>query len=104
MAGYAAEYVIYGNYSKYEENDAKKAYELAKSMIENGFSELGFVSDIENNMRIGEISKKIVNEAYEEDVKEFTNNIEIFKTFVEFLLQNKELSGEEFKKIVCENF
>ena len=105
MAGMAAEESFIGEFANGNTSDLEKATRIAKNMVTRyGMSSLGY-GQIKMNggsfdIKIQEEINRILDECYKETKKILLENKEKILRLVEFLLDNKEITEEDFFRIL----
>ena len=103
MAGMAAEQVYFGEFSNGNTSDLENATFNAENMVKSyGMSNLGFgqIKNPENEMEkdIQKEVNQILNDAFNDSVEIIKNNKKRMDNVIKYLLENKEITEEEFIK------
>ncbi|MFI3254036.1 MAG: AAA family ATPase [Eubacteriales bacterium] len=98
MAGLAAETVTYGNYADGGSSDIKSATNVAKHMIQSlGMSKYGFAGSGDKKEETAEINEMLEQE-YQNAMKLIEKEKVSFDKAVDYLMEKKVITEEEFKK------
>jgi len=101
VAGMASESVFNGEFENGNGSDLEKATNIARRMIIwHGMSDLGLgqITDTSGEMAVliqHEVNK-IIKECYDESRKIISENKEQMEKLIQYLLEHKELTGEQF--------
>ena len=108
LAGMGSEQVFNGEFDSGASSDLRNATRIAKRMVTiYGMSKLGY-AQIENPdgamaIRVQEEINAILAECYESTLKIINENKKDIEKIVEFLLKEKEITGEQFLEILNNN-
>lgn len=106
LAGMAAEEVFIGEFENGNSSDLQKATQIANLIITKfGMSSLGFpvVEDSQTNSlmeKIYEEENTMMKECFEKSKQILKDNKRIVEKLVNYLMENKELTEEEFLKVI----
>ena len=106
LAGMAAEEVFIGEFENGNSSDIQKATHIANLIITKfGMSSLGFpvVEDSQTNALMGKIyeeENKMMKECFEQSKKILKDNRIIVENLVDYLMKNKELTEEQYLKVI----
>ena len=108
LAGMASEEVFLKEFANGNTSDLEKATNIAKNMITKyGMSRLGFgqITSLEGEiaLKVQEEINNILEECYQETINIIKQNKEQIEKEVKYLLENKEITEEEFLRILNEN-
>ena len=106
LAGMAAEEVFIGEFENGNSSDLQKATHIANLIITKfGMSSLGFpvVEDSQTNSLMGKIyeeENKMMKECFEQSKQILSDNRRVVEKLVNYLMRHKELTEEEFLKVI----
>jgi cell division protease FtsH len=101
LAGAAAEEMVYGNRSTGAKNDFEQATRFARAMVETGLSDLGIVDP--GLIDAGEMHQEVRNilgRLFDETLQELKRIRPAFDEMLQRLLQEEQLSGDDFRKLL----
>ena len=108
LAGMAAEEIFCGEFANGNTSDLEKATAIARNMITRyGMSKIGFgqIKNLEGEMavKVQEEINSILSDCYRETCDIITKNKEQMTKVVDYLLEQKEISEEEFVNVFNNN-
>lgn len=108
LAGMASEEVFLNEFANGNTSDLEKATNIAKNMITKyGMSRLGLgqITNLEGEiaLKVQEEINYILEDCYQKTINIIKQNKEQIEKEVKYLLENKEITEEEFLKILNDN-